>query len=644
MRKIIVTFAIFTFCLITAKSQTIDYEKYYAVRNTKIADHEIDPRVHFYDVGFYFLDLEMTNTSVFLSGNIRIDLNLLSEYNNELVFDFKDNMTVDSVKVNGLLTSYTHTNDLIVINYEHQTDFNEHYDVSVQIFYHGTPSDGIFYRINWYNVELYQFVYTLTEPYSAKYWFPCKQVVSDKADSSYFYVTIPSTLKAGSNGLLKAEYDIGGGKKRMEWQSSYPIAYYLISVSIGKYQDYSFEVNIPQYGTNILVQNYIPNNSQYLSQNSWAINRTGEMLQMLSEKLGLYPHALEKYGHCIVPLNGGMEHQTMTTLGNFDFRLVIHELTHSWFGDYVTCANWQDIWINEGFASYGEYLGEEFIQPEGYEDGWLEECQNLAKERSQGSVYVPFSELNSVSRIFDYRLTYRKGACLVHMIRYIINDDDLFFATLRQFLQTYGNSNATAEDLKQVLQNQTGINFDNFFNEWYYGEGYPIYQITWSQNENILYINLNQTTTSETTPLFTIPMDFKIIYDDNSIEIVRKEVTANLMNYQLPISKNVIEVIANPRSAILADVTVVQNSELFESVRNKVVVYPNPGSDIIYIILGNVNCNKIEILSSSGQVLKFIENYKNKLTINVDDLNSGIYFLKIYTDKEIINEKIFITK
>ncbi|HOK38444.1 MAG TPA: M1 family aminopeptidase [Bacteroidales bacterium] len=632
------------FCLLVLSSSLIFGQENKDLRDNKnrAGDHENDPRLFHYDVGFYWLDLNLTNNSLNISGNTKIYLNLLPEYANQLVFDFKNNMTVDSVKINDIIVSFIHSNDLIIIDYIHQFDFNEDYNVVAQIFYHGTPSDGLFYRTNWYDVGIYEFVYSLTEPYSAKYWFPCKQVVSDKADSSYVYVTVPQNLKVGSNGLLKAEYNIGGGFKRMLWESSYPIAYYLISVAVGKYQDYSFNVYVPSYDTNIFVQNYIPDNSQYLSSNQWNINRTSEMLIMLSEKWGLYPHAGEKYGHCIVPLNGGMEHQTMTTLGNFDFRLVIHELSHSWFGDFVTCANWQDIWINEGFASYGEYLGEEFIQPEGYEDGWLEECQNLAKQRPQGSVYVPFWSLNDVGRIFDYRLTYKKGACLVHMIRYIINDDDVFFSALREFLQIYGNSNATGEDLKHVLENYTGIDLNDFFTQWYYGEGYPLYEVTWGQAGNSLLINMSQSTTAEVTPLFTIPMDFKIVYEDNSFEIIRKSVDNNLMNYEIPVSQNVVDVIPNPRKAVLADITIGQDSDMFLTNRNKMFIYPNPANEFLHLRFSDEDANLIEIYDGNGQIAKRIKSEFN--TINISDLDQGIYLVKVYFSNSVVNEKLTVIK
>lgn len=634
-------FIISLFLVKNLSSQEYDFNKH-AYRFIKATDYQNDPRVHFYDVGFYYPVLEMTNSSVSILGNVRIDLNLKPEYVDELVFELKSDMIVDSVKVNGAIQSFSHDDDLIIVNYLHSTPFSEFYDVSAIVYYHGSPTDGLFYDVEYFESELFEFTYSLTEPYYAKYWFPCKQVLTDKADSSYFSIIMPDGLKAGSNGQLVNESEIGGDKKRMDWQSAYPIAYYLISVAVSNYMDFSFTSEIEEFETNVLVQNFIPNNTNYLDNNDWYIYRTHQMLDVLSNRWGLYPHHTEKYGHCIVPLGGGMEHQTMTTLGNFDFRLVVHELAHSWFGNYVTCASWQDIWINEGFASYGEYLGEEKIQPAGYDLNWLIGCQNLAKERPTGSVYVPFEELNSVARIFDYRLSYRKGACLVHMLRYITNDDDSFFAALREFLNQYGNSTATAEDLKDVLESEVGISFENFFNEWYYGEGYPIYENYWYQNGTILNLELTQTTTSSATPLFTIPMEFKILYEDSTSEIVRKNVDANFSHYQVNVAGTVADVIVNPDYWVLADVSSVQKINQI-SFDQKFKVYPQPAScESLTIYVSDDGSYEISLINNSGQVIFMDYVSGRELKPDFSDIIPGVYFLKIVQDDAIYTQKVVL--
>lgn len=636
---IVLNFLFINLCV----SQEYDFNEH-SYKFIKVSDHENDIRLTYYDVGFYFLDIEMTNQNIYISGKVRIDLNLLEEYNNELVFDFKSDMSVDSVRINGEIAEYSHSENIIVIDYVHAEDFNEDYMVSVEIFYHGTPSDGLFYDNHWYNSEFYEFAYSLSEPYSAKYWFPCKQVLTDKADSSYFYITIPEDLKAGSNGLLTDEVNLGGGKKRVEWQSSYPIDYYLISVAVGKYQDYSFYADIPNFSEQIFVQNYIPDNPTYLNDNLIYLDNISNMLRLLSDKFGLYPFSEEKFGHCIVPLNGGMEHQTMTTLKDFSFRLVVHELSHSWFGDYLTCTSWQDIWINEGFASYGEYIGLKNIQGDYYANAWLEECQILAKEATTGSIYVPFEELSSVSRIFDYRLSYRKGAYLLHMIRYIINDDDLFFATLRDYVNIFANSTATAEDFKEVFEIETGIDFDLVFEQWFYGEGYPIYSAEWWQTDDILNIEMTQTTTApEATPLFTIPMEFKIVTEDKTEVIIRKEVESNFSTYQIPVSGTVTEVIVNPNLSVLADVSAIHSGNEIISL-DLATAFPNPSDGKFNIFCENSGHYDLTLLGSDGTLIYKSEFDGISYSMDLRQLNNGVYFLNVIGKSNISKIKIIIAQ
>ncbi len=611
-------------------------------RNLRLGDHESDSRLDLYDIGFYKLDLELTNTSNAVSGSVRMDINLSNSYSGELVFDLKSNMTVDSVKVNGNICSYTHSDDIIVIDYSYTLPFNNDYMTSAQIYYHGTPIDGLFHQTKEFESEEFEFTYSLSEPYFAKYWFPCKQVLIDKADSSYFYVTIPENLKAGSNGLLENEYNLGNGKKRMEWKSSYPIAYYLISIAVGDYHDYSFDVEISNFNKTVPIQNYIPDNEEYINHCMWYLDQMPPVLKKLSDLWGLYPHANEKYGHCITPIGGGMEHQTMTTLKNFNFRLIVHELAHSWFGNYVTCSSWQDIWINEGFASYGEYLAEEFIQAPGYALAYLESSQEIVKEYPDGSVYVPFEDLNNVGRVFSGRLSYKKGLCIIHMIRYMINDDDLFFETLRTFLNTYANSTASGEDLKNVLENETGIEFDNFFTEWYYGEGYPLYTLEWSQQCTNLHLALTQTTSSSETPLFTIPMEFEVIYEDSTSFVVRKDVNSNFCTYDVQIYGNVIDVKLNPTSSILAETYSTEIGTANQCAK-KFEIFPNPCTNGQVKIITNTNKKyQINIMNYLGKLV-FSKTYKDKESyINIDNLSKGVYFINLIEDNSVYTDKLVI--
>ena len=151
-----------------------------------------------------------------------------------------------------------------------------------------------------------------------------------------------------------------GNKLRYEWKSNYPIAYYLISFAVSEYQEYNIYAHpAGMGGDSLLIQNFIYDAPGCLDYYKAGIDETVGMVELFSDLYSLYPFHQEKYGHCLTAIGGGMEHQTMSTMGNFNFGLVAHELGHMWFGDNVTCATWSDIWINEGFATYTDYLARE---------------------------------------------------------------------------------------------------------------------------------------------------------------------------------------------------------------------------------------------------------------------------------------------
>jgi aminopeptidase N len=200
-----------------------------------------------------------------------------------------------------------------------------------------------------------------------------------------------------------------------------------------------------------------------------------------------------------------MEHQTMTTQGFFTFTLTAHELAHQWFGDYVTCASWQDIWLNEGFASYSEYLALQKLGTASAARNWLVNTHNNIISGPCGSVWVP-DTLNA-SRIFDSRLSYDKGAYLLHMLRYRVRNDSLFFAALRAYLQSRAFGTALAGDFRGVFENATGLSLGTFFQQYYYGQGHPRFAVRWNNPSPDLWIEITQQASCPSqTPFFETPI------------------------------------------------------------------------------------------------------------------------------------------
>lgn len=511
------------------------------------------PLSHTYDVKFYLIDLEVHDSTTYIQGSTTILVKLLDADANQIILDMGSNLHTDSVFLNGKKTNYLHKDDKLNL----YSPFSGSADdmISIHVFYQGNADIASDFA-GIYNASDREWdkkvTWTLSEPFSARNWFPCKQVLADKADSVYVFITTDKNLKAGSNGLLTAETPMPGNKIRYEWKSRYPVAYYLISFSVSDYHDYSFYINCGQEDDSLLIQNYIYNNDSFLKANKSEIDNTADIMLLFSDLFGQYPFVREKYGHCIVPSGGGMEHQTMTTLENFSFALIGHELAHQWFGNYVTCGTWQDIWINEGFASYAEYLCHQYLTSQKDADRWMTNAHRIAKYSNKGSIYIPEDEVQSENRIFNYSLSYKKGAAIVHMIRHEIHNDSLFFETLKNYLARHQNSTATGMDFKNILEQNTGISFTDFFDQWYFGEGYPVINLHWQHRNDTLYINAHQQTTAS-TPLFNVLIDFRIRVNGSDTTITRRQLT-NQDNWSFYIPGKITLIQADPDQWLLADI------------------------------------------------------------------------------------------
>ncbi len=319
-----------------------------------------------YDVHFYFLDLKAERNTTVISGATTIGAKVTAAVLDTFCFELNPNLTIDSVEYNNQNMTFSRVGAITYALFS--TPVIQNTDMFVKIYYNGNASvagagaigDGFSTgtSASWGNSA----TWSLSEPYSAYEWFPCKQFLQDKADSAWVFVTTDKANKVGSNGLLEGvDTLLPGNKSRFRWKTHYAIDYYLISIAVAKYVDYTIYAH-PSAMPNdsIPIVNYVYDNPATLTNFKPRIDSVPMVLEYFSDLFGLYPFYEEKYGHCMAPFSGGMEHQTMTSIGNLgSFSTNSHELLHHWFGDHVTCKTWKDIFINEGFASYGEYLAYE---------------------------------------------------------------------------------------------------------------------------------------------------------------------------------------------------------------------------------------------------------------------------------------------
>ena len=597
---------------------------------------------HNYDVKFYFIDLLISNTSAYLQGETSIKVESVTGKIDTLVFELHSSLNIDSVFVNSqLLTTLPLVNNLIKIVLP-ETLKHEPF-LTARIMYHGEVSSGGFFsgvrtgKDFRYNKSV---TFTISEPFQSMNWFPCKQDLTDKADSAWIYITVNNNLKAGSNGLLTALTPVGSDKTRYEWKTNYPVAYYLLSFSVSDYLDYTFYVDIPGTGHSMPVQNYLYNDTSILTNEKKNIDITKDLLLLYSEHLGIYPFFREKYGHCLAPLGGGMEHQTMTTLTNFNFALVAHELAHQWFGNYVTCKTWQDIWINEGFASYLEYFAIEKLGTSEQAEIWIESAQNSSKNNSEGSVFIDTSELFNVDRIFNLDLSYKKGALILHMLRYELDNDSLFFFILKNFLKENKFGAASGAEFLDFVNFSTNENYNWFFDQWYFGKGYPFFVTSWSQTEDSLILKSIQETSSSQTPFFRLHMDYKIKYMDGSEEIFRVNYLKNEERFAFPTTKLIESIVIDPENKILKTAVVMKDFNMNQSFE----VTPNPFYNKLTVRFQNSNKSRIIRLNDLNGSLIFETNSNVELfDQDFSFLKPGIYILSVSDGNNDYSVKIIKT-
>lgn len=592
--------------------------------------------VHDYDVTFYWLDIEVSSTSTFVSGKVSITADVVAEAFETFAFELVPNHTIDSIVFNGMtILEYGRVGDNVLV----EVPLLEAGDSFVaEIYYGGLPpsGSGFFQGVTngFSNTWGKSVTWTLSEPFNAKDWFPVKQVLPDKADSVWVFLTTNMNEMAASQGLLTNITDLGNGKQRFEWKSKYPIAYYLISFAVSDYQEYNIYAKPSEMGgDSILVQNFLYNHPNYLPTFKNNIDVTVPMIEFFSDHYSLYPFWEEKYGHAITQMGGGMEHQTMSTMGGWSFNLVAHELGHMWFGDNVTCATWSDIWINEGFATYTSYLAHYYLLSPAQGNSFMVSTQNNVISQPGGSVYVPPSQAtpDNVWRIFNGRLSYDKGAAIVHLLRHEINDDSLFFDVLRTFNTVFRDSTATGDDFRMHAETVTGMDFETFFDQWYYGEGYPLYDIVWYSHAGDLHMAVTQTTSTNVTQLFEMTMEYKVFFDDGTNDHIRLFQNQNVQEFVVPLGKTVIGIQVDPRNWTFEKVNSITVGMEETGNPNYFSFNPNPVTDLLNIFLLNKDANSrnISISDLSGRQLKVWEINGVTASLNVGDLPHGVYLLRV---------------
>ncbi len=455
-----------------------------------------------YDVKYYRCEWEVNPAVRYINGRVTVYFTVTSTTNN-IQIDLMNPLVVDSVKQHNILLTKQHISNVLTVNFI--STINTGVLDSITIFYQGVPPNtgfGSFIQDQHAGTPV---MWSLSEPYGARDWWPCKNGLDDKADSIDIIVTNPAAYKAAANGLLQTETLVAGGtKKATYWKHRYPIASYLVCFAVTNYSVFNNSVVLGS--TTLPMQTFCYPESLVSFQNG--TQNVLNAMQLFHNNFGDYPFIKEKYGHVQFGWGGGMEHQTATFVVSIDESLCAHELGHQWFGDKITCGSWEDIWLNEGFATFLAAFYMENKYPANILNSRKNVINNITSALG-GSVWV--NDTTSVGRIFDGRLSYNKGSYLLYMLRWKLGDV-AFFNALRQYQKDpaviYGF--AKTDDLRRNLEQVSGQNLTEFFKDWFKGQGYPSYNVQWAQmGTSMVQIKMNQTTSHASVDFFELPVALK---------------------------------------------------------------------------------------------------------------------------------------
>ena len=583
-----------------------------------------------FDVKYYKCEWEVDPAVRYIRGKVTSYF-VITSAATSITYDLMSSLNVDSVKNNKSALTYSRQNNSVTINFgSNKTPGTLD---SISIYYQGIPPNNGFGSFEINKHSGIPVMWTLSEPYGSRDWWPCKNGLDDKADSIDVYITNPVEYKAASNGLLQSE-TINGNKKTTHWKHRYPIASYLVCLAVTNYIEYKDYVQVGN--RNLLMQTFCyPEDFDTFKLYTPLMFPT---IKYFSEVFGTYPFINEKYGHVQFGWGGGMEHQTSTFIYYPDQVLMSHELAHQWFGDKITIGSWQHIWLSEGFATHLTSLDFEKKFPQTAMYGRTLEIDNITSQ-SGGSVFV--KDTTSVNRIFDSRLSYRKGGYLLFMLRWILGDS-IFFKGMNQYFNdpalAYGF--AVTKDFQRNMEEVSGKKLDYFFDQWFYGEGYPSYNVEWTQiGNNYVRIKMNQTTSHPSVNFFTLPVALlfknatqqKTIIIDNKTngEIFFKEI--GFIADTVMIDPEHWLITKNNTASKLADL----------SAENEIRIYPNPFVNSVHFDFLHFTSSKVsfKIFNTNGQLITqeklSVNGYLFK-EINLNHLPKGIYLVKVNSEDGVM--------
>lgn len=559
---------------------------------------------------------------------------------------------IDSVSLNGV--SFSHGNNILSINLNRTYNPGETFQVKIY-YHHLDMSDGAFTAGN-------GMVFTNCEPEGARNWFPCHDVPSDKATFDLTAKT-PVNVTLGSNGIL-ADSTVHNDTLYYHWVSTDPLATYLVSIAAAD----NYLLRIFYWHKLSNPSDSIPVKLYYLpGQDPDPIaNVILPMTDFYSQTFCEYP--FQKIGFAGMNLlfyGGGMENQTLITLCATCWKesLAAHEFAHMWFGDLVTCATWADLWLNEGFATWITVHWQEHKQ--GYESYKTFLINSYAKPYLASNPGYAISDsawakrTPSFDTLFNTYITYEKGACMVHQLRYVLGDS-LFFNVLKAYVSDSNlhYKSATIADLMKITNSLSGSDYDWFFNDWVFRPNHPVYQNTYdfeSNGPNSYTVRFLATQTQSKPSFFRMILPLRIVFSDSTDTLVRVMNNINSQLFSFTFGRQPVRLVFDPDTNImlkqgttsLGIINLAGTTTSFVLYQNK----PNPVANkttILYSLIIPMHV-KLEIFDISGKQVsvpfeKDMPSGQFNYVLDCSAYPAGTYFYKMTAGKYSETKKFVVSQ
>lgn len=592
----------------------------------------VNPNTLNYDVTYQKLEFTVNPAVYNIVGKVTTTYTALSNMSS-VTFDLTNELVVSSVKlgVTNLTFLQNANNELVITLPSTQLSGTSR---TLEINYSGAPATGEqAFTTSTHNGT--PVIYTLSEPFGARDWWPCKQDLNDKINSIDVYITAPSQYVSVSNGLEISQV-VNGSNKTTHFQHNYPIPAYLVAIAVTNYSIFTQTAGTAP--NDFPIVNYIYPETLTPSVQT-QLGQTPLIMNLFETLFEPYPFHNEKYGHAQFGWGGGMEHTTVSFMQSFSRGLIAHELAHQWFGDKITCGSWKDIWLNEGFATYlASLVIENFDGNAAFISDKSSMIGNITSQPN-GAVYLTDAEATNVSRIFSGRLSYNKGAMVLNMLRLKMGDV-MFFQALKNYLadSNLAYKYAATTDLKSHLEAVYGSSLTEFFDDWIYKQGYPTYTVTaqnWGAGQ--AKITIGQTQSHISVSFFEMPVPIRLTGAGGLTFDTVLNNTTNNQEFIISVPFAVTGVQFDPEKDLISkNNTATLANESFE-LENGIAVYPNPVKDELHIQLpSNLTINSVTLFNGIGQ--KVQENSSSDFSVNA--LSSGVYYVRIETSEGTFHKKI----